>query len=64
MLAVFALAALVALPFTGRIIDRRGPLPVVVVGSAAAAAGSAGMGLASTEALVIAAPRCWARGYR
>ncbi|MCC5032637.1 MFS transporter [Streptomyces sp. WAC 00631] len=55
VLAVFALAALVALPFTGRIIDRRGPLPVVVVGSAAAAAGSAGMGLASTEALVIAA---------
>lgn len=55
VLAVFALAALVALPFTGRIIDRRGPLPVVVVGAAAAAAGSAGMGLASTEALVVAA---------
>ncbi|MBQ0982958.1 MFS transporter [Streptomyces sp. F63] len=55
VLAVFALAALVVLPFTGRIIDRRGPLPVVLVGSVAAAAGSAGMGVASTEVLVIAA---------
>ena len=32
VLAVFAVAALVVLPFTGRVIDRRGPLPVLLVG--------------------------------
>ena len=30
VLAVFAMAALLVLPFTGRAIDRRGPLPVLV----------------------------------
>jgi MFS family permease len=48
VLAVFAMAALVALPFTGRIIDRRGPLPVVVAGALLASAGAASMGLASS----------------
>ncbi|MFE4493857.1 MFS transporter [Streptomyces niveus] len=48
VLAVFAMAALVALPFTGRVIDRRGPLPVVVGGAVLAAAGAVGMGVAAT----------------
>lgn len=48
VLAVFAMAALVALPFTGRVIDRRGPLPVVVGGAALAAVGAVGMGVAAT----------------
>ncbi|MEV4997503.1 MFS transporter [Streptomyces niveus] len=48
VLAVFAMAALVALPFTGRVIDRRGPLPVVVGGAVLAAVGAGGMGVAAT----------------
>ncbi|MFB8443266.1 MFS transporter [Streptomyces niveus] len=48
VLAVFAMAALVALPFTGRVIDRRGPLPVVVGGAVLAAVGAVGMGVAAT----------------
>ncbi|MEC4018108.1 MFS transporter [Streptomyces sp. H27-D2] len=55
VLATFAVAALVVLPFTGRAIDRRGPLPVAVVGSVTAAVGSMGLGLADSEPLVIAA---------
>ncbi|MEU6084183.1 MFS transporter [Streptomyces sp. NPDC047108] len=55
VLAAFAVAALVVLPLTGRVIDRRGPLPVAVAGSVAAAAGAMGLGLASSEPLVIAA---------
>ncbi|MGP3952881.1 MFS transporter [Streptomyces sp. 7N604] len=55
VLAAFAVAALVVLPFTGRIIDRRGPLPVAVAGGVAGAVGSLGLGLASSEPLVIAA---------
>ncbi|MBB0229293.1 MFS transporter [Streptomyces calidiresistens] len=53
-LAAFAVAALIVLPFTGRVIDRRGPLPVVVVGSIAAALGSFGLGLAGTAPTVLA----------
>lgn len=53
VLAVFAMAALVALPFTGRVIDRRGPLPVVVGGAVLASVGAAGMGLASTVPTVV-----------
>ncbi|RBL80349.1 MFS transporter, partial [Streptomyces cavourensis] len=41
VLAVFAMAALAVLPFTGRAIDRRGPLPVLVVASGLAAVGAA-----------------------
>lgn len=56
VLAVFAMAALVALPFTGRVIDRRGPLPVVVGGAALAAVGAVGMGVAaSVPAAVLSA---------
>ncbi|WP_260640006.1 MFS transporter [Streptomyces angustmyceticus] len=55
VLAMLAVAALVVLPLTGRVIDRRGPLPVAVVGSVSAAIGSLGIGLSSTEPLVIAA---------
>lgn len=45
VLAVFAMAALAVLPFTGRAIDRRGPLPVLVVASAAAAVGAVALGV-------------------
>ncbi|MFH0243650.1 MFS transporter [Streptomyces sp. HK10] len=45
VLALFAVAALVVLPFTGRVIDRRGPLPVAVAGTALASAGSLGIAL-------------------
>ncbi|MET9297673.1 MFS transporter [Streptomyces sp. NPDC003077] len=52
---MLAVAALAVLPFTGRAIDRRGPLPVALVGSVLAAAGSLGLGLSGSEPLVIAA---------
>ncbi|GHF45134.1 MFS transporter [Streptomyces mashuensis] len=55
VLATFAVAALLVLPFIGRVIDRRGPLPVAVAGTVSAAAGSLGLGLASSEPLVVAA---------
>ncbi|MFD9872488.1 MFS transporter [Streptomyces niveus] len=56
VLAVFAMAALVVLPFTGRVIDRRGPLPVVVAGAVLAAVGAVGMGVAaSVPAAVLSA---------
>ncbi|MFG2115126.1 MFS transporter [Streptomyces sp. NPDC048718] len=48
VLAVFAMAALMVLPFSGRAIDRRGPVPVLVVASLVAAVGAIGLGLAST----------------
>lgn len=53
VLAVFAMAALVALPFTGRIIDRRGPLPVLVGAAVLASAGAASMGLAGSVPTVV-----------
>lgn len=55
VLAMFAVAALVVLPFTGRAIDRRGPAPVAVVGTLLAASGSLGLGLSGSEAGVVAA---------
>ncbi|MGK5549713.1 MFS transporter [Streptomyces sp. URMC 127] len=55
VLMTFAVSALVVLPFVGRVIDRRGPLPVAIAGTVSAAAGSMGMGLASSESLVFAA---------
>ncbi|WP_199812959.1 MFS transporter [Streptomyces sp. NRRL S-1868] len=54
VLAVFAAAALVVLPFTGRVIDRRGPLTMVVVGAVSAAVGALGFGLSSTAPTVLA----------
>ncbi|WP_199566416.1 MFS transporter [Streptomyces corynorhini] len=48
VLAVFALAALVVLPFTGRVIDRRGPLPVLVGGAVLASVGALAMGLSGS----------------
>ncbi|MFI1097466.1 MFS transporter [Streptomyces sp. NPDC020917] len=55
VLATFAVAALLVLPFTGRAIDRRGPVPVAVLGTLLAAAGSLGLGLSGSEAGVVAA---------
>lgn len=55
VLAMFAVAALVVLPFTGRAIDRRGPVPVTVLGTVLAASGSLGLGLSGSEPVVIAA---------
>ncbi|MDX3215734.1 MFS transporter [Streptomyces sp. ME02-6991-2B] len=55
VLSAFAVAALAVLPFTGRTIDRRGPLPVLLAGACAAAVGSLGFGLASNAPLAIAA---------
>ncbi|MEU7283595.1 MFS transporter [Streptomyces sp. NPDC045431] len=55
VLAVFAMAALVVLPFTGRAIDRRGPLPVVVGAALLAAVGALGMGLAGSVPTVVLA---------
>ncbi|MFE7318088.1 MFS transporter [Streptomyces sp. NPDC057555] len=54
VLAMLAVSALVVLPVTGRAIDRRGPLPVAIVGTVSAAVGSLGIGLSSTEPMVIA----------
>ncbi|MEV3853206.1 MFS transporter [Streptomyces sp. NPDC050095] len=55
VLAAFAMAALVVLPFTGRAIDRRGPLPVLVVASVVASVGAISLGLASSEPAAIGA---------
>ncbi|QLE72734.1 MFS transporter [Streptomyces rectiverticillatus] len=55
VLMTFAVSALVVLPFVGRVIDRRGPLPVAVAGTVSAAAGSMGLGLAADGPLVFAA---------
>ncbi|MDH2392373.1 MFS transporter [Streptomyces sp. HNM0663] len=56
VLAVFAVAALVALPFTGRIIDRRGPLPVLLGAVLLAAVGAAALGVSgSVHAVVLSA---------
>src|SRR3954453_17108597 len=55
VLAMLAVTALAVLPFTGRVIDRRGPLSVAIAGAVAGAVGSMGLGLAGSEGLVIAA---------
>ncbi|MFD3663281.1 MFS transporter [Streptomyces sp. NPDC058659] len=55
VLAVFAMAALVVLPFSGRTIDRRGPVPVLLVASVVAAVGAVAMGFASSVPAAVAA---------
>ncbi|MEU9994849.1 MFS transporter [Streptomyces sp. NPDC050848] len=54
VLAVFAMAALVVLPFSGRAIDRRGPLPVLLVAAVLASLGALGMGLSSSVPAAVA----------
>ncbi|MBO8196084.1 MFS transporter [Streptomyces oryzae] len=55
VLAAFAGAALLVLPFTGRVIDRSGPLVMVVVGAVSAALGALGFGLSASGPAVLAA---------
>jgi MFS family permease len=54
VLSAFAVAALAVLPLTGRAIDRRGPLPVLLAGAVTAAVGTMGFGLAGTAPLAVA----------
>ncbi len=58
VLTVFAMAALVVLPFSGRAIDRRGPVPVLLVASVVAAVGAVGMGFASSVPAAVGPRRC------
>jgi MFS family permease len=53
VLAVFAVAALIVLPFAGRAIVRRGPLPVWLVALVTAASGALSLGLASNAPAVL-----------
>ncbi|AMW11390.1 hypothetical protein A4E84_18910 [Streptomyces qaidamensis] len=53
VLAVFAVAALVVLPFAGRAIVRRGPLPVLLAALLTAALGALSLGIASSAAAVL-----------
>lgn len=53
VLAVFAVAALMVLPFAGRAIVRRGPLPVLLVALVTAALGALSLGIASSAAAVL-----------
>ncbi|MGW3425753.1 MFS transporter [Streptomyces phaeochromogenes] len=53
VLAVFAVAALVVLPFAGRAIVRRGPLPVLLAALVTASLGALSLGLASSSTTVL-----------
>ena len=53
VLAVFAVAALVVLPFAGRAIVRRGPLPVLLTALVTAAVGALSLGLAGGATTVL-----------
>ncbi|MEU7060208.1 MFS transporter [Streptomyces sp. NPDC046197] len=53
VLAVFAVAALLVLPFAGRAIVRRGPLPVLLAALVTAALGALSLGLAAGSATVL-----------
>ncbi|MEU6143542.1 MFS transporter [Streptomyces sp. NPDC047081] len=55
VLAVFAVAALVVLPFAGRAIVRRGPLPVLLAALVTAAVGALSLGLAGNATAVLLA---------
>lgn len=54
VLALFAAAALVVLPFAGRVIDHRGPVPAAFFGSFLAAVGALGFGLSGSAVPVLA----------
>ncbi|MFF4827026.1 MFS transporter [Streptomyces sp. NPDC001312] len=53
VLAVFAVAALIVLPFAGRAIVRRGPLPVLLAALVTAALGALSLGLAGGAGAVL-----------
>ncbi|MET9734347.1 MFS transporter [Streptomyces sp. NPDC006458] len=53
VLAVFAVAALIVLPFAGRAIVRRGPLAVLLVALVTAALGALSLGLSGSAATVL-----------
>ncbi|MFL9659712.1 MDR family MFS transporter [Streptomyces sp. PB17] len=53
VLAVFAVAALIVLPFAGRAIVRRGPLPVLLVALVTAALGAMSLGLSASAGTVL-----------
>ncbi|NEA50617.1 MFS transporter [Streptomyces sp. SID10815] len=53
VLAVFAVAALIVLPFAGRAIVRRGPLPVLLAALVLAALGALSLGLAGGAETVL-----------
>lgn len=53
VLAVFAVAALMVLPFAGRAIVRRGPLPVLLAALVTAALGALSLGLAGGATAVL-----------
>ncbi|MBC2906562.1 MFS transporter [Streptomyces cupreus] len=53
VLAVFAVAALIVLPFAGRAIVRRGPLPVLLAALVTAAFGALSLGLAGNATAVL-----------
>lgn len=53
VLAVFAVAALIVLPFAGRAIVRRGPLPVLLAALVTAALGALSLGLSSGASSVL-----------
>ncbi|MEU6288232.1 MFS transporter [Streptomyces sp. NPDC046988] len=53
VLAVFAVAALIVLPFAGRAIVRRGPLPVLLIALVSAALGALSLGLSASAATVL-----------
>lgn len=53
VLAVFAVAALIVLPFAGRAIVRRGPRPVLLAALVTAAVGALSLGLAGNSTAVL-----------
>jgi MFS family permease len=53
VLAVFAVAALIVLPFAGRAIVRRGPLPVLLSALVVAAVGALSLGLSASATTVL-----------
>ncbi|MCZ7417500.1 MULTISPECIES: MFS transporter [unclassified Streptomyces] len=55
VLAAFAAAALLVLPLVGRLLDRRGPVPVALAGTLAAAVGALGFGMTASAAAVLTA---------